>query len=81
MGENYLSLKKTADALQAFRDVYEQYEEFPIMVERARLGAGESYERLRDNRRAIELYEMIVAAPVDPAMKLDAEERLRRLRK
>ncbi len=81
VGENYLSLKKPADALQAFRDVYEQYDEFPIMVERARLGAGESYERLRDNRRAIELYEMIVAAPVDPAMKLDAEERLRRLRK
>jgi len=51
------------------------------LVERARLGAGESYERLRDNRRAIELYEMIVAAPVDPAMKIDAEERLRRLRK
>jgi TolA-binding protein len=81
IGESYLSLKKPADALQAFRDVYEQYEEFPILVERARLGAGESYERLRDNRQAIGLYQAIVDNPVDPAMKADAEERLRRLRK
>ena len=81
MGENYLSLKKPADALQAFRDVYEQYGDFPILVERARLGAGESYERLRDNRQAIGLYEKIVENPVDPAMKNDAEARLRRLRK
>lgn len=81
IGENYLSLKKPADALQAFKDVYEQYAEFPILVERARLGAGESYERLRDDRQAVELYELIVANPVDPAMKRDAEERLRRLKK
>ncbi|HLB00398.1 MAG TPA: tetratricopeptide repeat protein [Bacteroidota bacterium] len=81
MGESYLSLKKPADALQAFRDVYEQYTEFPILVERAYLGGGESYERLRDTRQAAALYEKIVKNPVDPAMKQDAEERLRRLRK
>jgi len=74
-------LKKPADALQAFRDVYEQYTEFPILVERAYLGGGESYERLRDTRQAAALYEKIVKNPVDPAMKQDAEERLRRLRK
>jgi len=81
MGENYLSLKKPADALQAFKDVYEQYTEYPILVERAHLGGGEAYERLRDTRQAIALYEKIVGNPVDPAMKKDAEERLRRLKK
>jgi TolA-binding protein len=81
MGENYLSLKKPADALQAFKDVYEQYTEYPIMVERAWLGGGESYERLRDTRQAAALYQKIVDNPVDPAVKKDAEERLRRLRK
>ncbi len=81
MGENYLSLKKPADALQAFKDVYEQYAEYPILVERARLGGGESYERLRDTRQARALYELIVNNPVDPAMKKDAEDRLRRLQK
>jgi TolA-binding protein len=81
MGESYLSLKKPADALQAFKDVYEQYAEYPVLVERARLGGGESYERLRDTRQAIDLYEKIVNNPVDPAMKKDAEDRLRRLRK
>jgi len=81
MGESYLSLKKPADALQVFKDVYEQYTEYPILVERAHLGGGESYERLRDKRQAVSLYEKIVNNPVDPAMKKDAEDRLRRLRK
>ncbi len=81
IGDNYLALKKPADALQAFKDVYEQYGEYPVMVERGRFGAGESYERLRDNRQAIALYELIVANPLDPVIRDEAEERLRRLRK
>ncbi|MBI4548861.1 MAG: tetratricopeptide repeat protein [Ignavibacteriae bacterium] len=81
IGENYLSLKKPADALQAFKDVYEQYTEYPLLVERARLGAGECYERLRDLKQAEALYEEIASTAVDPAIKKDAEERLRRLRR
>jgi tetratricopeptide (TPR) repeat protein len=80
IGENYLSLKKPADALQAFKDVYEQYGEFPVFVERARLGAGESCEKLRDTKQAADLYRMVVDNPVDPAMKKEAEDRLRRLK-
>jgi tetratricopeptide (TPR) repeat protein len=79
-GENYLSMKKPADALQAFRDVYEQYTEFPMLVERAHLGAGECYERLKNVRDARLHYEEVVASGIDPAVKKDAQERLRRLR-
>jgi TolA-binding protein len=80
IGENYLSMKKPADALQAYKDVYEQYAEFPVHVERARLGAGEACERLRDTRQAADLYRLVVDNPVDPAMKKEAEDRLRRLK-
>ena len=79
-GENYLSLKKPADALQVFRDVYEQYTEFPILVERAHLGAGECYERLKNIRDARLHYEEVVASGIDPVIKKDAQDRLRRLR-
>ncbi|MBU2447609.1 MAG: tetratricopeptide repeat protein, partial [Bacteroidetes bacterium] len=81
IGENYLSLKKPADALQAFKDLIEQYTEYPVLVERARLGAGESYERLNDRAKAKAMYEEIVKNPVDPAIKKNAEERLRKLRR
>ncbi len=80
VGENYLSMKKSADALQVFRDVYEQYTEFPMLVERAHLGAGECYERLKNVRDARLHYEEVVASGIDPAVKKDAQERLRRLR-
>ena len=80
IGENYLLQKKPADALQAFKDIYEQYTEYPVIVEKARLGAGEAYERLKDIPHATEQYRMIVDNPVDLAVKQDAEERLRRLK-
>lgn len=81
MGENYLSMKKHADALQAFKDVFEQYAEFPLLAERAKLGAGESYTRLNDAKRARAMYEDVAANAVDPAIRKDAQERLRRLRR
>ncbi|MBI4810450.1 MAG: tetratricopeptide repeat protein, partial [Ignavibacteriales bacterium] len=80
MGENYLSLKKPADALQAFKDVYEQYEEFQLLVERAHLGAGECYVRLRDLKLARAEFEKVVNSAIDPSIKKDAQERLKRLR-
>lgn len=80
IGENYLLLKKTKDALQVFLDVSEQYTEFPLLVERALLGQGECYERLRDRKKARSAYQKAVETAVDPAVKKDAEERLRRLR-
>jgi TolA-binding protein len=80
IGECYLSTKKTADALQAFKDVYEQYAEFPLLVERARLGSGECYERLKDIKQARAAYEAVVTSAVDPVIKKDAQQRLKRLR-
>jgi TolA-binding protein len=80
IGENYLAQKKAADALQAFKDVYEQYGEFPLLVERGRFGAGEAYERLRDKKQAEALYELILASPIDPEVKKGAEAGLQRVR-
>ena len=80
MGENYLSLKKPKDALQAFQDVVNQYAEFPLLVERGRLGAGECYERLRDRARARAMYQEIVKSGVDPGIRKDAQTRLKRMR-
>jgi len=80
MGENYLFLKKTKDALQAFLDVSEQYTEFPLLVERGLLGQGECYERLREKKKAKDVYQRVVETAVDPKIKKDAEDRLRRLR-
>lgn len=79
IGENYLSMKKPNDALQAFKDVYEQYTEFALLVERAHLGAGECYERLRNTKQARSEYELVVKSAVDPSIKKNAQDRLRRL--
>jgi len=80
VGENYLSLKKTADALQAFKDVYEQYDEYKLLVERAHLGAGECYVRLRNLKLARAEFEKVVNSAVDPSIKKEAQERLRKLK-
>ncbi len=77
----YLSMKKTPDALQAYKDVYEQYAEFPLFVERARLGAGGCYEKLRDIPKARAAYEAVANNAVDPTVRKDAQERLKRLRR
>lgn len=80
VGENYMAMKRSKDALQAFKDVYEQYTEFPLIVERARLGAGDVFARLKDTKQARTMYEEVVRNAVDPAVRKDAEDRLRRLR-
>ena len=81
VGENYLSLKRPQDALQAFKDVYDQYTEFMLLTERAHLGAGECYTRLRNVKQARTEYEKIVNSAVDPVVKKDAQERLKRLQR
>lgn len=79
IGENYLSMKRTSDALQAFRDIIEQYQDYPLLVERAHLGAGECYERLNDKTKARASYEAVVKSGLDASMKKEADDRLRRL--
>lgn len=81
IAECYVAGKKTVDALQAYKDVYEQYTEFPLLVERARFGAGECYERLKDIPKARQSYEAVVTSAIDPVMRKDAQERLKRLRR
>jgi len=80
MGDDYLQMKRNGDALQAFLDVIEQYTEYGLLVERAKLGAGESYIHLSEKKKAKKLYQEIVDSPVDPEMKKIAQERLRKLR-
>ena len=81
VGENYLSLRKLQDALQAFKDVYEQYTEFKLLTERAHFGSGKCYELLRNKKLARAEYEKVVNSGIDPVVKKDAQERLKRLRR
>lgn len=81
MGEVYLGLKKPSDALQSFTRVVEGFSTFPLLVERGLLGSGECYERLNDRAQAREMYTRVVASAMDPLIKKDAEERLKRLRR
>ena len=81
IAECYIAMKKTPDALQAYKDVYEQYAEYPLFVERARLGAGGCYEKLRDIPKARSAYEAVANNAVDPVVRKDAQERLKRLRR
>lgn len=80
MGENFLLLKDPKSALDAFNQVVEGFGNYPILVERALLGSGECYEKLKDRAQARKVYQQILQNPIDPAVKKDAEERLRRLR-
>jgi TolA-binding protein len=80
MGDDYLMMKRNGDALQAFLDVIEQYTEFNLQVERAKLGAGDAYTHLMEKKKAKKLYQEIIASPVNPDMKKEAQARLKRLR-
>ncbi len=80
IGENFLSLKKPADALNSFNQVVEAFPHYPVLVERAWLGSGECFERLKDRAKARNAYSQIINNPIDPVIKKDAEERLRRLK-
>lgn len=80
IGENYLIMKRTKDAMQAYEDVIRQYSDFPLVVEKAKLGEGSCYERLRDRQRAKAAYQGIASSAVDPAVRKEAQDRLRKLR-
>ncbi len=80
MGENYLLLKDPKSALEAFNQVIEAFANYPLLVERALLGSGECYERLKDRNQARRVYQQIIQNPIDPVVKKDAEDRLRRLK-
>ncbi|MBI5476406.1 MAG: tetratricopeptide repeat protein [Ignavibacteriales bacterium] len=81
IGENYLELKRPADALQAFKDVYDQYTEFGLLVERAHFGAGASYEKLRNKTSAKSEYQFVIKSGLDTELKKEAEKRARRIKR
>lgn len=81
IGQNFLSLKRNKDALQAFNDVIRQYGDYPLVVERARIGLGDAYEKLHDRKRAREAYEEAARTALDPAVKKDARTRLEKVRR
>lgn len=81
LGEVYLALKKPSDALQSFSRVVEGFSTYPLLVERGLLGSGECYERLNDRAQARKMYAKVAETAVDPMIKNDAEDRLRRLRR
>lgn len=81
MGDCYMALKKYVDALQSYKDVIEQYTDFPLLIERGHLGAGRAYERLRDRKHARSEYGEVVKSAHDATVTKEAEDRLRRLRK
>lgn len=81
IGDNYLAQRKYRDALQSYNDLIQQYADFPARVERARLGLGQTYERMKDRVQARAAYEHILRSPVDPVVKKDVEQRLKKLRR
>jgi TolA-binding protein len=81
IGENYAAMKKYREALQAYNDVIQQYTEFQLQTERAHLGLAKTYEKMNDRKLARAEYQKILKAPVDPAVKYEVEQRLRKLRK
>jgi TolA-binding protein len=81
IAENYRAQRKYKDALQSYNDVIQQYTDLPLKVELARMGLGETYEKLGDRKQARSAYEEILKSPVDMAVKKDVEQRLKRLRR
>jgi TolA-binding protein len=81
MGDCYFAQKKYVDALQSYKDVVDQYVDYPLLIERARLGKGAAFEKLHDRTHARAEYQEVAANGLDPAAKKDAADRLRRLKK
>ncbi len=81
IADNFLLMKKYPDALQAYNDVIRQYADYPLMIDRPRMGLGESYEKLHDRKQARASYEKLVATAVDPILKNEAQQRLKKLRR
>jgi TolA-binding protein len=81
IGGNYYAMKKYVDALQSYKDLYTQYTDFPLYVEKAHFGAAQCYERLGNRKQARSEYEQVVNSGVDQALRKQAQEKVRRLRK
>ncbi|MBI1804009.1 MAG: tetratricopeptide repeat protein [Ignavibacteriae bacterium] len=81
IGDTYFDMKKIKDAMQAYTDVTRQYTDFPRSIDQAKLGLGKAYEQQRDKKRARTMYEEVAASSTDPALKKEAGERLRRIRR
>jgi TolA-binding protein len=81
LGELSLALNKHDDAIASFNEVIQRFSIFPALHERALLGTGEAYERKNDRTNARDIYARLVEIAQDPAMKRDAEARLRRVQR
>ncbi|MFI5251826.1 MAG: tetratricopeptide repeat protein [Bacteroidota bacterium] len=81
MGDNYLLSKKNIDALQAYKDVITQYSDYPLLIEKAHLGAGSAYEKLHDRKHARLEYQEILKSPIDSLVKREATNRLKRIKR
>jgi tetratricopeptide (TPR) repeat protein len=81
LGELLLALNKHDDAFASFNEVIQRFSTFPALHERALLGTGEAYERKNDRTNAREVYARLVEIAQDPAIKRDAEARLRRVQR
>jgi TolA-binding protein len=81
IGDGYYAMNKIKDAMQAYNDIVRQYADYPRTVERAKRGLAIAYERQHDRKRARTMYEEIARSTTDAALKKEAEEKLRKLRK
>jgi TolA-binding protein len=80
-GELLFTLRQYDDAIAAFNEVIQRFSNFPALYERALLGTGETYERKNDRTNARDTYARLVEIAQDPAIKRDAELRLRRVQR
>ena len=81
IGDNYLAMRKYTDALQSYNDVIRQYTEFPLMIDRARLGLGTAYEKLGERFQARAAYQELLKSGVDPVLKNEAQQRLKKIKR
>ncbi len=81
IGDAYLAMNKIKDGMQAYNDLVKQYPDYPRIIDKAKWGLGLAYEKQRDRKRARAMYEEVAAGTKDLALKKQAEDKLRRLRK
>ena len=75
------SVKKIKDAMQAYTDITRQYTDYPRYIDRAKLGLAKAYEQQHDRKRARAIYQEVASSSQDPALKKQAEDRLRKGRR
>ncbi len=81
IGDSYIAMNKIKDGMQAYNDIVKQYSDYPVIVDKAKRGLGIAYEKQHDRKRARAMYEEVAKSTNDPALKKEAQEKLRRLRK